>query len=157
MDTDTTTTTDVPPVTRPWRRRLRIAWSVFFGVLTVTLCLLWVSSYYSSATVWEWLPINRYVQVRSNYGGLEVIVTMEHHPSQIHFDSVTLDFRRWELVMYGGYPPRFSVLTPHWLLVILSAVLTALPWLPFRFSLRTMLIATTLIAVVLGLSVWLAS
>jgi hypothetical protein len=33
----------------------------------------------------------------------------------------------------------------------------ALPWLPYRFSLRTMLIATTLVAIVLGLGVWLAS
>ena len=30
-----------------------------------------------------------------------------------------------------------------------------LPWMPGRFSLRTLLIATTLVAVVLGLIVWL--
>jgi hypothetical protein len=60
---------------------------------------------------------------------------------------------------------------PYWFLIAislvvgycLSATLTAiyagaanLPWAT-RFSLRTLLIATTLIAVVLGLAVWAAS
>lgn len=41
------------------------------------------------------------------------------------------------------------------LLVMLVGALAALPWLSWRYSLRTLLIATTLIAVVLGLIVWL--
>jgi hypothetical protein len=46
---------------------------------------------------------------------------------------------------------NWDVWIPHWVLVLLSAVFAALPWLPWKFSLRTLLIATTLIAVVLGL------
>ena len=38
---------------------------------------------------------------------------------------------------------------------MLSAVAAISPWLRWRFSLRTLLIATTLVAVVLGLIVWL--
>lgn len=44
----------------------------------------------------------------------------------------------------------------HWILVLCPAVASLLPWigqLEWRFSLRTLLIATTLIAVVLGLIV----
>ena len=41
------------------------------------------------------------------------------------------------------------------LLALVAAVLAAVPQLSYRFSLRTLLIATTLVAVVLGLIVWL--
>ena len=41
------------------------------------------------------------------------------------------------------------------MLVSLTSVLGVTPWLRWKFSLRTLLIATTLIAVVLGLVVWL--
>jgi hypothetical protein len=47
---------------------------------------------------------------------------------------------------------------PHWFVVLLFTTLAAAPWLfkiCWRFSLRTLLIATTLVAVVLGLIVWL--
>jgi len=39
---------------------------------------------------------------------------------------------------------------PYFLLVALSAAAVAVPWLRWRFSLRTLLIATTLVAVGLG-------
>jgi hypothetical protein len=46
---------------------------------------------------------------------------------------------------------------PHWFPVLLSAAFAAAPWFrrTWKFSLRTLLIATTLVAVVLGLIVWL--
>ena len=45
----------------------------------------------------------------------------------------------------------------HWLAVLFFATLgiVSSPWIKWRFSLRTLLIATTLVAVVLGLIVWL--
>jgi hypothetical protein len=44
---------------------------------------------------------------------------------------------------------------PYWCPVCLSVLLATSPWfsMPRRFSLRTLLIATTLVAVVLGLIV----
>lgn len=44
----------------------------------------------------------------------------------------------------------------HWFPVMIFATAAALPWLPWRFSLRTLLIATTLLALVVGLVVWAA-
>jgi hypothetical protein len=41
---------------------------------------------------------------------------------------------------------------PCWFCVGITALLSAGPWLTYRFSLRTLLIATTLVAVLLGLS-----
>ncbi len=44
-----------------------------------------------------------------------------------------------------------KVVVPYWIPILLSGSVAALPWVKWQFSLRTMLIATTLIAVVLGL------
>jgi hypothetical protein len=43
-----------------------------------------------------------------------------------------------------------TVVVPYWLPVLLTGTLAAAPWIRWRFSLRTLLIATTVIAVVLG-------
>ncbi len=52
---------------------------------------------------------------------------------------------------YGhGFGGKVSLLHP----IAIAAALAALPWLRWRFSLRTLLIATTLVAVVLGLIMW---
>ena len=51
---------------------------------------------------------------------------------------------------------NWLALVPYWFGVLLMAMLASLPWLPSwsrRFTLRTLLIATTLVAVVLGLIV----
>jgi hypothetical protein len=43
---------------------------------------------------------------------------------------------------------------PQVYLLVLSIAGAVIPWLGWQFSLRTLLIATTLIAVVLGLIAW---
>jgi hypothetical protein len=49
----------------------------------------------------------------------------------------------------------FAFVLPLWFPVLIFATLAAVPWLPWptRFSVKTMLIVTTLVAVVLGLIV----
>jgi hypothetical protein len=56
---------------------------------------------------------------------------------------------------YASMTDTSDIHVPFWLLIIATIVLGSFPWLPHRFSLRTLLIATTLVAVVLGLIVWL--
>jgi hypothetical protein len=55
---------------------------------------------------------------------------------------------------YAWSNPNNAVVVPHWFGILPLAGLTALPWLPWRFSLRTLLIATTLVAILLGLIVY---
>jgi hypothetical protein len=65
------------------------------------------------------------------------------------------DTRSW--IGFGAYwlsSTDYGVLVPHWFLLVLAGTFAALPWLRWRFTLRTLLIATTLVAVVLGLAVW---
>jgi hypothetical protein len=43
---------------------------------------------------------------------------------------------------------------PYWFVIAVTTVTAAAPWARDRFSLRTLFIATTLVAVVLGVIVW---
>jgi hypothetical protein len=49
---------------------------------------------------------------------------------------------------YG--PGDLALRFPYWFPVVITMALAAAPWLPWRFSLRTLLIATTLVAMGLG-------
>ena len=56
--------------------------------------------------------------------------------------------------LYRSDSPSLTLRVPHWFLVLAAIGMGALSWLRPRFSLRTLLIATTLVAVVLGLIVY---
>jgi hypothetical protein len=43
-----------------------------------------------------------------------------------------------------------GIVLPHWFFVLLVPISGTLCWLPWRFNLRTLLLALTLVAVVLG-------
>ena len=51
---------------------------------------------------------------------------------------------------------RHYLSMPIWFVALISGMLAVIPWLPWsiRFSLRTLLIVTTLVAVVLGCVAW---
>jgi hypothetical protein len=57
----------------------------------------------------------------------------------------------WECINEGLV--LWTLRVPHWALVAACAAFATIPWFPRRFSLRALLIATTLIAVLLGLIV----
>jgi hypothetical protein len=65
-----------------------------------------------------------------------------------------LGFNLW--LKEDAFSHDLLVETPHWFWVFASAMLAATPWLPYcpRFSLRTLLIATTLVAVGLAAIVY---
>ena len=58
----------------------------------------------------------------------------------------------------GFFYDGMHVGLPYWFLAFVPATIATIPWFRWskRFSLRTLLIATTLIAVVLGIIVWLS-
>jgi hypothetical protein len=143
-------------------RKLRIAWSVGWGILAVLLIVLWVRSYW-----WEdYLHINRadwsfYIAAQRgelmlffgppvdkvsmwiDYGNQEV----EHYYR--NFDSLLM------LGFWFGveelFPGTYSIYLPLAFIVPVFSMLTIAPWINWRFTLRTLLIATTLVAVLLGL------
>jgi hypothetical protein len=59
---------------------------------------------------------------------------------------------------FGGAPPNAykELVLPYWLVFFSVAALASAPWIHWRFSLRTLLIAMTLVAILLGLIVYAA-
>jgi hypothetical protein len=66
---------------------------------------------------------------------------------------------KWEIDMLGigvvMTPSVRYVAMPYWFVAALIAVTAAVPWLRWRFSLRALLVVTTLVAVGLGLIVYI--
>jgi hypothetical protein len=151
-------------------RKLRIAWSVVWGLLAVLLIALWVRSYW-----WHDALTLRYalsVNYQSTRG--EQFLSFQLEPWKQYKDSKTKpDPRRiWDWTLQSRPVPTgdhkklglfwlwgregLTLTAPHSFFVIAGVAGAALPWIgrAKRFSLRTLSIATTLLALVLGLVVY---
>jgi hypothetical protein len=151
-------------------RKLRIAWSVVCLIACVLLIVLWVRSY-SNGHLEGYLPAPSTVCCRSMTG---VVIALRLPaetvtPSLGRENYQPLTFQPFETGPVDIVPTRsgfifdwhsssfWIVQLPYWFLVAIPALCGVAPWLnqfSWRFSLRTLLIATTLVAVVLGLAVW---
>jgi hypothetical protein len=125
-------------------RKLRIAWTVAWGVVAVLLCVLWVRSYlvydqvvvyWPKGLVWFFAYSNKGMYIISTYGLLA---------PQIHAGWWFFGRNRWGTAVY----------LPYSLTMFAVCAVAFAPWIHYRFSVRALLIATTLVAVVLGLIVW---
>jgi hypothetical protein len=148
-------------------RKLRIAWSVMWGIAAVLLIALWVRSYWVYDVFGEAASAADEFSIHSSGGYIGVLwgVNFRWGKDQMKWvyrsrpsDASTLRMPSPWLPKYWNETTYRVLDVPHWLtasLVAFCAVASWLPWWPDRFSLRTLLIATTLVAVVLGLIVWL--
>jgi hypothetical protein len=142
-------------------RKLRIAWSVVCSIACVLLIVLWVRSYWIVDLIQKGTG-SKSVNVYIEPGTIGVGILAELNPNSWTRSSMTAD--RYHVVV-GTHPPRSSrvwgyshfatnaLFLPFWFLVLLASTLVTVPWLRWRFTLRILLIATTLVAVVLGLIV----
>jgi hypothetical protein len=151
-------------------RKLRIAWSVAWGIAAVLLCVLWARSL-SRIERLTWHYSNaKALQIGTVPGAIDMGSIVDS-PVPVQVQKAN---RQWmtewfeSMQLYGGKMSSWFAIwstttgsfvrIPNWFLLLGCCGLGSFPWLPFkRFSLRTLLIATTLVAVVLGLIVWLAS
>jgi hypothetical protein len=128
-------------------RKLRIAWSVLSGVACLLLMVLWVRSYWHNAFFYDSVTSNGFTSVQSSRGQIGWLhIYSDWHPE----DMETIAGFGWD---YSG--DSWRAVCPLWFPVLIVATFATAPWLRWRFSVRTLLIATTLVAVVLGLIVWL--
>jgi hypothetical protein len=136
-------------------RKLRIAWSVAWGVVAVLLIVLWVRSYDRGYRFWE-----QQAGIEAGIGaeGGTVFCWRMDRSADGHADF-PWTFTKWNA---GRFPRQFvfehstfgtATQCPTWVLLIMVAAAGSTAWVR-RFSLRTLLIVTTLVAVVLGLIVW---
>lgn len=145
-------------------RILRIAFSATCGIAAVMLCVLWVTSYYKWLTVCHPITENRFITIALAQGELcmcwgRFSLGTQFPPQYSWEDASPVGFDDDHLVF--GFALQSDaegamIAAPFWCPVMLFATLAALPWIRWRFSLRTLLIATTAIAVLLGLAVYFA-
>jgi hypothetical protein len=140
-------------------RLLRVAVSAVCGIFCLLLIALWVRSYRVHDVVWGWFPFRGYLQVNSTVGDLKLIANAEQQNFKWQHSTrePAVNHRHWHFNLdresrFGWW---LDITVPHWFLASVLMIFTAIPWIPWsnRFSLRTLLVATTLVAVVLGLVV----
>lgn len=137
-------------------RKVRIAWSVVWGVVAVLLVLLWVRSYWRYDFVFlggrSVVSFGGHMYFDSAFAmstGQYAIAPSEWiiFGSRVAFYSI----RKGDLTLVGTSNP-----VAHWAAALVATVLTSASWLPIcRFSLRTLLIATTVVALGLGAIIWI--
>jgi hypothetical protein len=152
-------------------RALRFTTSAVFGVLCRLLLALWIRSYWRSDMALCQLPgksLNRRtappltVGANSIQGRLSLFASDRITPnaevvvqSQPVVNSVfRLNNRPQPTWAFGADQIGRHITVPHWFPTLLFGALAAVPWIRWCFSLRTLLLVTTLVAIVLGLAMW---
>jgi hypothetical protein len=164
-------------------RKLRIAWSVVWGIAVVLVVAIWVRSYFTcdNFALGESRGSISFTSFRGQLGALWFPTSGIMSPPALfsRFDSWPIKetsvveyndgtgnplpsyfgfkFNSW---ISASFPSRFRLLViPYWFPALVCGIVAALPWwrrLTWSFSIRTLLIATTLVAIGLGLIVWAA-
>lgn len=140
-------------------RKLRIAWSVAWGVACVLLIALWVRSYSQISVVSG--PINGKWSFGTGIVPGACVLFVAEIASVWGIDTESseewLDHAapNWSRVWGGLRYENKTLCVPCWCPVAVTIGLAAMPWFPWsrRFRLRTLLIALTLVCAVLGLVV----
>jgi hypothetical protein len=152
---------------------LRIAVSAVCLVVCVGLSWLWVRSYsYLDFCQMNVTQANR-LHIQAVNERLMLFILHFNRGLEIgYFPKNLVEPLRYEQAITGKVIPGgvnywmwsplgSGIRLPFWILGPASAALAFIPWLPWhkiplptRFSLRSLLIVTTLVAVVLGLAMW---
>jgi hypothetical protein len=143
--------------------KLRITASAVSGTVFLLLIVLWVRSYSSPDLLHLNLNNPTAYAVASSKGNLFLLRSWDARRAQgtpLVLRELPANGRKalvWHADKIDGRT-RDAMSLPLWLPVVLTAAFAVIPLIPWakRFSLRTLLIAITLLAVVLGLVVWAA-
>ena len=70
----------------------------------------------------------------------------------VHYQTagISPDIPHWAYLRVSN---SVSIIFPHWFPALLTAMLAAAPWIKWRFSVRTLLVATGVVAAILGVAV----
>jgi hypothetical protein len=136
-------------------RKLRIAFSITCGIACLLFVALWVRSYWWMDSI----PLLGKYSLTSFRGDI-----LCNKPWAITYSGPTpFQFppRRYGVSTIPSAQPGLIIMEgghalPYWVSIVLAVALGITAWLPHRFNLRTLLIATTVVAVVLGVVVAVA-
>jgi hypothetical protein len=144
-------------------RKLRIVWSVVFGTLYLLLVALWVQSNSWTSTAYWIYSDTQAILLGSDNGNIQLLWERSANfgdASGWFFKQVELPAkfraararRPWmsNRFHWESGPARINAIIPYWLPVFLCGLASGLPWILRRYSVRAILITTTIAAVGLG-------
>jgi hypothetical protein len=138
-------------------RKLRIAWSVGCGVVAVFLIGAWLFSYRYSMAI-EINSPTELSRVSVDFGQIRVVKWKGSFVGgpEWRFEPYYQRTPKQDLASFllPGFQVRPNLAIPLWLLMLPFAGMATAPWISWRFSLRTLLVITTLAAILLGLIAW---
>jgi hypothetical protein len=143
-------------------RALRITWTAFWGIAALLLIALWVRSYWRLDCVRRTDTRLMFTSIFSNSGTIEIyradtqqFPDFADAPSDWEYETRS-SIKQGERFRYQYDRSQIDLRVSIWLPSLLLASIAIAPWirLSYSFSLRTLLVAITLIAVGLGLVVW---
>lgn len=147
-------------------RYLRIAAAGFFVLLAIALIGLWVRSYYYFVAVSGPVGTQHYLDSSSSLGVVNTVVVPEAASFGWTVWTTRIDPGPHESRLREGFfglrleitDVQIHFALPHWFLVACSFALAAVLTFKrtWRFSIRSILIAMTLLAVALGIGVYFA-
>jgi len=134
---------------------LRIAVTALSLTACVLLIALWVRSYWRGDLVFRKVS-SGWLYANSAMGSVELGIPGPQDwsaPNDVQWTWKSIEINAFathagfSVTYYGG------IVVPHWFLAFLATATASLPWIQLRcrFSLRTLLIATTLVAVAMGI------
>ena len=140
-------------------RKLRIVWSAVCGIICLLLIVFWVRSLSAEDRLTGYLSASQKFRIYSSRGC--IVFYGPNTPGQPNNDSWQFDFgaefwldksdaRIAAVPHFRYHPEEMWVTLPHWFLLALCAALSTASWMRWRFSLRTLLTAMTIIALVLA-------
>jgi hypothetical protein len=140
-------------------RKLRIAFSAVCGIICLLLIALWVRSYQQCEFMSQVRSGNRITVFGSNWGTAYLVqrksVKQYWPPLSLDWSYATADAEKpgedLQLRLVAG---DTLIRVPYMQPVAMVAAIGGAPWIRWRFSLRTLLIGMTLVAVVLGAIVY---
>ena len=129
-------------------------------MLTVFFLCLWLRSYW-------WLDnVNFSMTETKVVQSFQGILSLHLRPKFTEPGVTSLAYQDWALALkppnhnqmpnwyFGSSASSTAIRCPHWFVAILLCAGVVIASLVWRFSLRTLLIATTIVAVALGLITW---
>ena len=144
-------------------RYVRIAVSVVSLVACVLLIVLWVRSLRAEDRLSGHFGTSFGFRIYSSRGCIVCYApNMPFQPSNVPW-QLTIGSEYWlgksdsriaSVPRFHYHREEMWATLPHWFLLGTCMTFATVPWLPYRYSLRTLLIATTLVAVGLGLVVY---
>jgi hypothetical protein len=154
-----------------WTAICGIAWSVVCAIACVLVVALWLRSYWRADGYSVAISKFTFVGIASSRGAIKPFrvdngggasfgtwqIDNDAIEGKVNYQVATLPSYRGAFgfgVRRESSNSLSQVVVPHWFCAIAAGALATFPWLPYRFTLRTLLIATSLVAVALSLVIY---